>query len=396
MSVFKRPGAETYSYDFRVAGRRFSGATGAKTRREAERAEERARTLAKAEAQQSRATAGLPMTFEAAAAQYWAEVGQHLKGGNDEGMLWSLDWLKRHIGGHSPLRAIDDKLVATLVAARRGERSNSGQNRKLRKPAKDSPLVSPATVNRTVIEPLRQVLNRARLIWKEPITEIAWRTHTLKEPRERVREMRAEEEARLFAILREDYRPVLRFALITGLRLGEIPRLRWNDVDWGGRQITVLGKGNKLATIPMPPDVRELLWQLRGHHPEAVFTYEAARSRDGRERGDRHPMTRSGLQITFRRAVAAAGIANFRFHDNRHTAATRLLRAGGNLKTVQKLLRHEDITTTAKYSHVQDDDVLAAMQLAAERGKAAQDALATPSPTEIATESAAGPKSEAI
>jgi integrase len=226
-----------------------------------------------------------------------------------------------------------------------------------------------------VIEPLRQILNRARLIWKEPISEIAWKTHTLKEPRERVRELKAEEEAKLFAVLRNDYHPILRFALLTGLRLSEIPRLRWDDIDWGGRQITVLGKGNKLATIPMPPDVRDLLWQLHNHHAEAVFTYVAARARQGRERGDRYPITRSGLQIAFRRAVTAAGIPNFRFHDNRHTAATRVLRAGGNLKVVQKMLRHENIATTAKYAHVQDEDVMVAMQAAAERSKAAQEIL---------------------
>ncbi len=396
MSVFKRPGSETYSYDFRLGGRRFSGHTGAKTRREAERAEERIRALAKVETRKVRETAGLPMTFEKAAAQYWSEVGQHLKGGNADGMLWSLDWLKGHIGASRQIREIDDRIIATIVAIRRGEHSASGQNRKRRKSAKETRLVSPATVNRTVIEPLRQILNRARLIWKEPISEIAWKTHTLKEPRERVRELKAEEEAKLFAVLRNDYHPILRFALLTGLRLSEIPRLRWDDIDWGGRQITVLGKGNKLATIPMPPDVRDLLWQLHNHHAEAVFTYVAARARQGRERGDRYPITRSGLQIVFRRAVTAAGIPNFRFHDNRHTAATRVLRAGGNLKVVQKMLRHESIATTAKCAHVQDEDVMVAMQAAADRAKAAQVALATPNATGSATADTASPKNEAI
>jgi integrase len=207
--------------------------------------------------------------------------------------------------------------------------------------------------------------------------------------------MRAEEEAAIFAKLRSDYHPVMRFALMTGLRLGEIPRLTWNDIDWGGRQITVHGKGGKIATIPMPPEARELLWALRGDHPEAVFTYEAARSRSGRESGQRYPITRSGLQIAFRRTVKSAGVANYRFHDNRHTAATRVLRATGNLKIVQRLLRHDQITTTTKYAHAQDDDVMAAMQLAAERAKAAQVALATPSPTENPTETGAEDKENA-
>ncbi len=333
------------------------------------------------------------MMFGSAADLYWVEVGQHLQGGNDEGCLWSLDWLKLHLSGACRLRDIDDKVVAALVATRRGEASLSGQNRKRKRAGGKLRLVAPATVNRTVIEPLRQILNRARLIWKQPVAEIAWKRHVLKEPRERVRELKAGEEARLFEALRPDYRPVVRFALTTGLRLGEIVRLRWVDVDWGGRQLTVHGKGGKVATIPLPPDVRELLWPLRGDHEEHVFTYEAARTRDGRSRGDRHPMTKTGLRTAVRRAVSAAGIRDFRFHDHRHTAATRVLRATGNLRIVQRLLRHEQITTTVKYAHVLDEDILAGMQAAADRAREAQDAIAAAVPTEIPTGGAVVSKS---
>jgi site-specific recombinase XerD len=53
---------------------------------------------------------------------------------------------------------------------------------------------------------------------------------------------------------------------------------------------------------------------------------------------------------------------DYRFHDNRHTAATGILRATGNLKAVQKLLRHSDVSTTAKYAHAMIDDVRDAME----------------------------------
>jgi site-specific recombinase XerC len=53
---------------------------------------------------------------------------------------------------------------------------------------------------------------------------------------------------------------------------------------------------------------------------------------------------------------------DYRFHDNRHTAATSILRATGNLKAVQKLLRHSDVSTTAKYAHALIDDVRDAME----------------------------------
>ena len=84
-----------------------------------------------------------------------------------------------------------------------------------------------------------------------------------------MRELRAEEEAALFAALRPDYHPIVRFALFTGCRLAECVGLRWQDVDWGGRRdLESDGKGGKLASIPLPPSVREFLWPLQGEHPE--------------------------------------------------------------------------------------------------------------------------------
>ena len=401
MSVYKRPGSETWSYDFRLRGHRFSGSTGATSRREAERAQARAREAAREKLDREKAGTAAPMTVEVATSRYWLEVGQHHRGGGADNTLWSLDWLKENIGPQRLILDIDDAVVAELVAKRRGEPIRSGQNRKKRTPAAAPRLVAAATVNRSVTEPLRKVLNRARRTWKQAVAEVSWRDHMLREPKERVREMKAEEESRLFATMRPDYHPVIRFVLLTGLRLDEVWKLRWQDIDWGSRRITVHGKGAKIDTIPMAPDVRELLWSLQGHHDDAVFTYVVARTtthpvtKVRRLKGERRPLTRSGLQTAFRRAMPGAKIENFSFHDNRHTAATRLLRAGGNLKVVQRLLRHEQITTTTKYAHVTDVDVMEAMQRAAEHAKAAQAALATANPTENATNDGAEEKSKA-
>lgn len=57
-----------------------------------------------------------------------------------------------------------------------------------------------------------------------------------------------------------------------------------------------------------------------------------------------------------------AGIANLRIHDLRHTAVTRLMRAKGNLKLVQQLLRHGGIASTSRYAHVTQDDLRLAME----------------------------------
>jgi integrase len=175
-----------------------------------------------------------------------------------------------------------------------------------------------------------------------------------------------DEEAALFTALRPDYHPIVRFALLTGCRLAECVGLTWTDVHWGERLIWVNGKGGKRASIPMPPAVRDLLWPLQGQHPTAVFTYAADRGARAVRKGSRQPVTYEGLKTHWRRAKAASGVPDYRFHDNRHTAATRVLRASGNLHIVKRMLRHEDIATTVKYAHSQHDDVMAAMEAAAQ------------------------------
>jgi integrase len=125
----------------------------------------------------------------------------------------------------------------------------------------------------------------------------------------------------------------------------------------------VTGKGNKTRTIPMSQAIYDLLWRLKDDHPIKVFTYVARRTLKHRKliKGKRYPLTEAGLKTAVRRAVPDAGVENFRFHDMRHTAATRALRKS-NLRVVQKLLGHSDVTTTAKYAHAMDDDIRDALE----------------------------------
>lgn len=112
----------------------------------------------------------------------------------------------------------------------------------------------------------------------------------------------------------------------------------------------------------MSSAVFELLWSMKDHDPVWVFTYIAARTdkRKQRYRGLRYPTTDAGLRTAMRRAVGNAGIAHLRFHDLRHTAATRILRKS-NLRVVQQLLGHSEPSTTAKYAHALSEDIRAAM-----------------------------------
>jgi integrase len=334
MSIYLRGTPPRYYYDFWVRGRRYTGTCETANRREAEAVERLRQEEARAESGRQGKARSAPMTLDIAADRYWLEVGQFHK--RPDNTLRSLAWLTKTIGKDKRLTEITNAVVAEAVAARRA----GG--------------VKAATVNRYVTEMLRKVLNRARDVWEVDTPKIKWKAHLLKEPKERVRELSPDEEQRLFAALKADYHPIVLFALKSGCRLSECVNLTWSQIDWGNRLIRIHGKGDVVATIPMSPALRDLLWPLQGKHADRVFTFVD-------RAGDVCPITAPGLDTAFGRAVERGGMVDFHFHDLRHTFATRLLRANGNIRVVQKMLRHTDVTTTTKYAHAQDEDVRQAL-----------------------------------
>ena len=84
--------------------------------------------------------------------------------------------------------------------------------------------------------------------------------------------------------------------------------------------------------------------------------------RPERVRGRRYPFTQDNWRKAWQAVLGAAGVANLRWHDLRHTTATRLLKATGNLALVQHLLGHASVTTTMRYAHVMTEDLEAGMR----------------------------------
>ncbi|VUD70654.1 Tyrosine recombinase XerC [Methylobacterium symbioticum] len=301
------------------------------------------------------------LTFDDAVERYWIEVSHACASPRKE--LNDLARLATAIGPTTPLAAINDDFVAQLVLKRRQD-FVKGDPRRGR--------ISPAQVNRSTTQLLRRILTRARVAWKQTLPEEPnWRAHMLAEPKGRVRELRYDEEGRLGAAERDDYRAPRLFAQLTGLRRREIAGLTWDQVDFGAETISVVGKGDKPHVLPITDELRALLEPLRAHHPAAVFTYVAQRSRkvpkSGHRvvRGQRYPITYEGLGTQLGRTFAKAGLKDFRIHDLRHTAATRTLRATGNLRIVQQLLNHASPTMTARYAHADLTDLREAMAAAA-------------------------------
>jgi integrase len=354
MPVYKSDRSPFWITQFECFGRRVHRSTKATTRREAEGVERALRAKIRQEAALTK-KARTSLRLDDVGGRYWDEVGKHHAGADN---TWRhINYLVTcpHLGKDILITDITDDHVTKLVAWCRDRRIE----RKNLKP-EHWPLVSPFTVNDTT-EQLKKLFTCAKLWGVRFEHEPKWKQHWLDEPQERVRELVGDEHERLQAETRDDYEPFFAFAHATGMRLNEC-LLRWSEVDWNAGQIRKPGKGGKLVTKPITPTIRAILWPLRGHHPAFVFTYVAERTRDGRVKGERYPLTYSGVKITWRRLRTRAGVVGFRFHDFRHDLGTKVLRKTGNLKLVQKALNHADLKTTSRYAHVLDDEVAAALE----------------------------------
>ncbi|TJW38690.1 MAG: site-specific integrase [Mesorhizobium sp.] len=367
MSVYKPKNSPYYQYDFQVGGQRFHGSTGCKNERDARAVERDQREKAKAAVRAAKAARGGPLTIDDAAARYWLEVGK--RHANAETTWTDIGRLVDYFGPTKLMVDITDDEVAKLIQWRAAQPAWGRAQTKEGDPMRP---VSAATVNRSTTLVLKKIFTRAKRTWRHTFpVEPNWRDHFLAEPKERVRELRSGESAALRLATRNDYTPIFEFARATGLRLDEC-LLRWPEVDWETGWIVTTGKGKRTVKTAITSTVRALLLPLRKHHSEWVFTYEAKRARkadagykgdgDGRERGKRYPVTYSGLKSQWKRIRKAAGVVDFRFHDFRHDLATKLLRATGNLKKVQKALSHADIKTTSRYAHVLDEEVAADLE----------------------------------
>jgi integrase len=346
VSVRRDPRSPFWQYRFQINGRRFFGSTKKTNKREAEAVERQLRERAKALIAQTE-HARTSLRLDDVAGRFWQEHGQHGAGAANTEHRLAL--MLEFFGKDKLLTEIRGDDVARLVAWRRGHRGKAPGS-----------LLAPHTVNH-MLETLRSLFSRAKLWGVRFDHEPIWHKLMLPIPSERVRELSEDESDRLEAVARGDYGTFIAFARASGLRLREC-LLKWSEVDWSARQIRKRGKGDKLVTVSITSEIRDLLWPLQGHHPEMVFTYICERAEHGRVQGERYPMTYNGVQTHWRRLIRQAGITGLRFHDLRHDFGTKLLRETGNLKLVQRAMNHATITTTTRYAHVLDGEVAAAME----------------------------------
>jgi integrase/recombinase XerD len=134
----------------------------------------------------------------------------------------------------------------------------------------------------------------------------------------------------------------------TGLRRSEVAALNVADYEpQTGAIVVRAGKGNKDRRVYAPSGTVGALdaWlEVRGRNNGALFGRAVRGGRVGERR-----LADEGVAVILRDRAAAAGVAPFTPHDMRRTYISELLDAGADLATVQKMVGHESVTTTAGY-----------------------------------------------
>ena len=213
-----------------------------------------------------------------------------------------------------------------------------------------------STVNRH-LQMLARAIRHMGKVYKTPLPDLDYKGAETKEPRERVRELSADEQAALFQALPLEYHPFCAFALMTGARISTITGLLWRDVDLRHREITFRLKGDDMMIFPINAELAALLSALPKSNVIENRRYVFTRVCE--QTAERIQIVASGgvFGTVWRKALLDAGIDNFRFHDMRHSFATRMLRKTQNISLVSKLLGHKDIATTMRYAHVLTSDM---------------------------------------
>jgi len=138
-----------------------------------------------------------------------------------------------------------------------------------------------------------------------------------------------------------------------GLRVSEAVGLDRSGVDLERRLVRCLGKGSKERVVPIGREAADALRRYlargrpfldRRHRPELFLNAQGG------------ALTRAGAFLILRKLAAAAGLEPDRVHPHllRHSFATHLLEGGADLRSVQEMLGHADLSTTERYTHVSD------------------------------------------
>lgn len=219
--------------------------------------------------------------------------------------------------------------------------------------------VMPSTLNRE-LNTVKNMLSKA-VEWGYLRESPAKATKWIKTSRGVVRFLSREEADRFLEACNESqnlhFHAIVLLALNTGMRRGEILRLRWEDVDLRRSKIQVVSreeghtKNYESRTVPM----NDLVTAALRKQPRRLDRPYVFCNVNGEPFAD--------VDTSFATALRKSGLPHFRFHDLRHTFASWLVMGGVDIRTVQELLGHKDIRMTMRYAHLAPDHMRRAVAI---------------------------------
>lgn len=205
--------------------------------------------------------------------------------------------------------------------------------------------VKPATVNRE-LSCLRHIFNIAekqkKFFGKNPVSEIKF----LHEDNKTERILTFEEEKRLLESSPNHLQLVIITAINTGMRKSEILHLRWKNVSISNKIITLEStntKNKKIRKVPLNSRMINLLNKQYKYTGDYEFVFLNSRGLPFKNF--------NSIKTVFWNSCKRASIKGLRFHDLRHTSATRMIENGASIMAVSQILGHSSLAITMRYAH---------------------------------------------
>ncbi|HGM5350345.1 TPA: tyrosine-type recombinase/integrase [Serratia marcescens] len=270
-----------------------------------------------------------------------------------------IEFFLQHFAGKTLSSITEDRIMAAVAKMpnrkhrQRWELKKTAAERKGKPvPAYESKPVSAATRSQH-LSFMRGLMKIAADEWKwlrkAPVIKVR------KPASKRVRWLTKEEAATLIKCMPEQFRPVVVFALATGLRRSNIIDLEWSQVDMQRKVAWIHpenAKAGKAIGVALNDTACRTLRDQIGKHSQYVFVHTTARKRPG---GGVTPAVRK-MRVddnsAWNTGKRRAGITDFRFHDLRHTWASWLVQAGVPLSALQEMGGWESIEMVQRYAHL--------------------------------------------
>jgi integrase len=321
MSLYRRKGSPYWWARFTHNGKRLQQSTGTSDRQKAQEYHDKLKSQLWEQDRLGRKPA---RSWNDAVVRWLRETGAKASHKDD---IQKLRWLDRHLRG-APLDRISRDQLASIADTKAKEASETTANR--------------------YMALARAILRKSALEW-EWIDRVP-KVRMFKERPRRVRWVTREQANQLLALLPVHLADMARFSLATGLRQANVLQLEWSQLDMPRKVAWIhadQAKARKAIGVPLNDEAVAVVRRQLGKHQVRVFTFQ-----------DR-PVASANTKV-WRRAVKAAGLGDFRWHDLRHTWASWHAQAGTSSLELQEMGGWETPAMVRRYAHLSPEHLATA------------------------------------